>query len=76
MCSGHHNVNLLMLSTDNLSRPHDLDLGPTRTNVANSTSTHDGKQLCKFIYESIQNFRSNGLDINLNFKCDLDLGPT
>ena len=54
----------------------DLDLGPTWTDVSNGTSTHDGKQLCKFLLKSIQNCRSYGPDKNLTFKCDLDLGST
>ena len=39
----------------------DLDLGPTRTNVSNGTSSRDGEQLCQIILKSIHNCRSYGL---------------
>ena len=42
------------LSRDKMLNPHDLDLGPTGTNVSDGTSAYDGEQLCKFIYKSIQ----------------------
>ena len=64
------------LSRDNSSSLHGLDLLPTQMEPPNGTSTHDGKQFCKFMLKSIQNYRSYGSDKNLTFKCDLDLGPT
>ena len=57
-------------------RPWPLTLGTTWTNVSNSTSTHEGEHLCKFILKSIQNLRSYSQEKYLTFKCDLDLGPT
>ena len=36
----------------------DLDLGATKMNVSNGTSTDDGEQLFKTILKSIQNYRS------------------
>ena len=47
-----------MVQTKNMTFKYDLDLGPTRTNVSNSTSTHDGEQLCHIILKSIHNYRS------------------
>ena len=66
------------LSRDNSLSRHDLDLWPTQMEPPNGISTHDGKQFCKFMLKSIQNYRSYGSDKNLTFKCDLDLdlGPT
>ena len=46
----------------NLTFKYDLDLGPTSTNVSNSTSALDGEQLCQIILKSIQNCRSYGPD--------------
>ena len=40
------------LSKD-MSSPHDLDCGPARTNVSNSTSTCDGEQLHQILLKSI-----------------------
>ena len=40
----------------------DLDLGPTRANVSNGTSTHDGEQLCQIILKSIHTCRTYSLD--------------
>ena len=47
---------------ENLTFKYDLDLGPTRTNVSNVTSTCDGEQLCQIILKSIHNCRSYGPD--------------
>ena len=56
-----------------MSSLHDLDHWPDWINVSNGTSINDGKQLCKFILKSIQNYRSYDPDKKLTIKCDL--GP-
>ena len=45
----------------NLTFTCDLDLGPTKMNVSNGTSTHDGEQLCQIILKSIYNYRGYGM---------------
>ena len=56
----------------------DLDLQPTKTNVSNSTTTPQGKHMCKIILKSMHKCWSYGPDklIYMTFKCNLDLQPT
>ena len=39
-----------------------LDLQPTRTNISNDTSTHEGEQLCPSILKSMYKCISKGPD--------------
>ena len=65
------------LSRNNSSSPHDRQLSPTQMKPSTGTTTRDSEQLCKFKLKSIQNCRRHGSDKkNVNFKCDIDLGPT